>query len=114
MEQVSSKVYEQVRIQVLRELEVQKQKNRRINLAADAVFAQARRKYLDKVADKYGRGGHGNPTWESVDKFLSATKLALELIGQKNARTAYLNGYAEEANKKAEQILEAMIAPENS
>lgn len=109
MEKVSQEVYEQVKAQVLAELETKKLEKRRIDLAAQAVFAQAKRKYLDKLADKCGRGSGGNPTWIAWDKFIAATKLALELIGQKNARSAYLNGYAEEANKKAEQILEAIL-----
>lgn len=107
--EVSQEMYEKVKAQVLEELEEKKRERRRIDLAAQAVFAKAQRKYLDKLADKFGRGEWGGITYEIHSKFKAATKLALELIGQKNARSAYLNGYAEDANKKAEQILEAML-----
>lgn len=109
MEMVSKEIYEQIKTQVLAEIEERKLNSRRIDLAAQAVFAQARKKYLDKIADKFGRGQWGNITGEIHNKFIAATKLALELIGERNARSAYLSGMADEANKKAEQIIEAML-----
>lgn len=112
MEKVSQEVYEQVKAEVLAEMEAKKLEKRRIDLAAQAVFAEARRKYFQKICDKWGKniyGQYGVATMEACNKFESATKLALDLIGQKNARSAYLNGYAEDANKIAEQILEAIL-----
>lgn len=105
METVSQEVYELVKAQVLAEIEAKKQEKRRIDLAADAVFAQAKRKYADKLAEKYGRGKW---TWEVSNKFDLAKKTALECLGFKNARAAYLAGYGEDANKLAEEILEVM------
>lgn len=111
MEQIaiSKEVYEQVKAHVLEELHEKKLEKRRIDLAAEAVFAQAHRKYYDRVLDKFGRGPSGYGRVESVRIYLEATKTALAMLGFKTAREAYLEGYAEEANRNAERILEAIL-----
>ncbi len=110
--EISKEIYEEVKRQVLNELEEQKLKKRRIDLAAEAVFAEARRKYMQRLADKYGRdiyGRYGTITWQVTDKFNQATKMALVFVGERSARSAYINGKAEEANKKAEELLEMFL-----
>ena len=106
MEGISTEVYEAIKEQVLAELEAKKLEKRRINLAADAVFAQAKRKYMQRLAEKFGES---KQTYEVHNKFNFATKIALESYGCRNARQAYLGGYAEDVNKKAEQILELLL-----
>lgn len=106
MEEISREIYDAVKAEVLADLEAKKLEKKRINLAADAVFAQARRKYMQRLAEKFA---DGKLTYEIHNKFNFATKIALESYGCKNARQAYLEGYAEDANKKAEQILELLL-----
>ena len=110
--EISPEVYEAVKAKVLAELEAKKLEKRRIDLAAEAVFAQAKRKYLQRLADKYGRNCYGQlgaRTHQVWEMYRNATKTALEMVGCKSAREAYLDGYAEDSNRRAEQILEAML-----
>lgn len=109
---ISPEFYEAVKARVIAELEAKKFEKRRIDLAAQAVFAPAKRKYLQRLADKYGRNCYGKLgaiTSQVWDMFKNATKIALEMVGCKTSREAYLEGYGEDANRNAEQILEAML-----
>lgn len=112
MENVSNELYEQVKAQVLQEIENKKQEKRRINLAAEAVFAPALRKYKQRLANKFGKniyGKYGNWTYEAAAKFDLAIKTALEFYGYRSARAAYLDGYGEDCNAIAEKILEVLV-----
>ena len=112
MENVSNELYEQIKAQVLQEIENNKQEKRRINLAAEAVFAPALRKYKQRLANKFGKniyGKYGNWTYEAAAKFDLAKDTALKSLGFKTARAAYLEGYGEEANAMAEKILEVLL-----
>lgn len=118
MEAVSQEVYEQVRAQVLEDLKaerlVRSQENIRVNKAARAMFDGLKAKYMPKLIANAMKmlPNRTNHYWIAEDKFDHVTQMALSVIGERNAKTAYRNGRADEAIKAAETIFTDMFREE--
>lgn len=118
MEAVSQELYEQVRAQVLADLKTerreQSQENIRTNKAARAMFDELKAKYMPKlIANTMKMFPHRTDHyWISQDKFEHVTQMALSVVGERNTKTAYRNGKAEEAVKAAEEIFADMFREE--
>ena len=110
---IPREVYEVAKQQILKEIEEKKIENRRINLAAEAVFAKARKNCLEQIALKKGarrnEDGSVQINGDAWDIFLGATKLALTIVGERSSRSAYMNGNGEIANHLAEKICESIL-----
>lgn len=117
METVSQEVYERVRAQVIAELkEEQRARQReceRTRTAARHMFDELKAKYMPKLITNVmkfypNRIDHYRIAYE---KFEHITRTAISLLGERDAKSAYRNGKAEEAVKIAEKMLSELYDP---
>lgn len=106
--------YEAIKAQVLEEQRAERRERakerERISNEAYHMFDQTTSKYLPKLIMKYGkRTGNYDCAGECKSKIDEAIRAALGIIGERNRKTAYLNGRVEEANEVLENLLEQII-----
>jgi hypothetical protein len=93
--EIPKEVLQEVKDELLKEIEAKKQERKRIDLAAESIFGEVRSVYMQDIANKYGIncwGQRGAITMDVNDIFNNICKTALAMVGEKTARSAYING----------------------
>lgn len=107
--------YEQVKARILEEQKAERrakaQERKRVNDAAWAIFDETEQEYLPKLVVKYSRKtGNYDCAEECKWKIHQVSRSALSIIGERNRKTAYLNGRVEEANLVLRRLLDELLA----
>lgn len=111
---MTNEEYEKVKAQVLEEQRAERrakaQERQRINRAAWEMFDETQKEYLPKLVVKHSRRtGRYDCVYECKTKIEEAIKSTLGIIGERDRKTAYLNGRAEEANSVLRELLDQLL-----
>ena len=106
--------YEAIKAQVLEEQRAERRarakERERINGEAWHMFDPTISEYLPKMVVQYAkRTGNYDCTHICKTRIDDAIRAALGIIGERNRKTAYLNGKAEEANAALKKLIANII-----
>ena len=106
--------YKQIKAQVLEEQKAERKarakERERINHEAWHMFDETKQEYLPKLIVRMSRRtGDYDCAIECKNKIEHAISSALTIIGERNIKTAYLNGRAEEANQVLRNLLDEIL-----
>lgn len=112
---MTNETYEQIKAQVLEEQRAERrakaQERQRINEAVWHMFDETKREYLPKLVVKQGkRTGGYDCACVCERKIEEAIFSTMRIIGERNCKTAYLNGRTEEANATLRKLLDELLA----
>lgn len=107
--------YEAIKAQILEEQRAERRERakerQRINNEAWAMFDETKAEYLPKLVVKHGkRTGAYDCACECERKIEAAIFSTLRIIGERNRKTAYMNGRKEEANTVLRRLLDELLA----
>lgn len=115
MEAISQEMYEQVRAQVITEMRTERLERQReyerTRKASMCMFDELKVKYMPRLIAK-AMSFYPNRTDHygiAYGKFEHVTRMAISSIGERNAKTAYRNGKAEDAVRAAEEIFKQVL-----
>lgn len=113
MEQTAEQ-YEQIKARVIEEMKAERREKARqrqlINKASWEMFDKTEQEYLPKLVVKFSRRtGKYDCVYECKAKINELISSAIGIMGERNRKTVYLNGRAEEANTILRQLLDDIL-----